>query len=1091
MKNVNYGIRGSGGGGEEEQPSQHTPVESPDSLHSKQYARIIDLVSEGEIYGLVDQSNPLKSIYLDGTPIVSASGTVNFTGASVTTRNGTQSQSYIPGFSSVESEVAMSAPILYANPLTERIYHNEGTDAVRITISIPTLTLSNVDNGDLSGTSVYIYIQYNTNESGWVTAVNDTITGKTTSRYQRSYVIQLPAITSGHWDIRVGRYTADSTTQYLQNKTYWDSYTKIINAKLSYPNSALVALNIDSSYFRSIPSRGYDIKGLKVKLPDNYNPTTRVYTGVWSGNMTGYGWTDNPAWCFYDMITNDRYGLGEFISESQIDKWSLYTIAQYCDELVDNGSGGLEPRFTCNLYLQTREEAYKVINAMASIFRAIVYWAGGAIVPVQDSPSTPVALFTPANVIDGQFNYEGSSARARHTVVLVSWNDPANFYKQKIEYVEDAESIARYGVIQSEIVAVGCTSRGQAHRIGKWLLTTEKYESEIITFSTGLDGVLVNPGEVIKTSDPTRAGDRMGGRVVSATTTSVEIDAPILIESGKTYTLWVTLPDGTVVYKPVITTVGTHTTLEVSEAFSAAPLTNSMWVIACQCLIPETWRVISISEVEGSKASITAVAYREDKYAAVENNLALEPLPTSSQTVLTPNPVSNLDIVESLYLVGLGVVGTKATVSWTPGEGASHFIIRYTKLNENTVEVSTRSTSIDIGPLADGQYTFSVTAVSVLGGLSDATSKAVELLGKSYPPNDVSNFNLAVVNGHAYISWDASTDLDVIVGGNLRLRFTPEIAAPNWNNSIDIGNLIPGSTTSVVLPLLTGSYLAKWVDSTGNHSINAVYTTTDAADMLALNVLETINKHPTFPGVYTKVEYDGGLNAIKLSGSIDSILPNIDTWGNIDSLINIANVGTYEFDNYFDLGSVYTSRITSVIKVESYATNDLIDNYTQDIDDWSTIDGTVIDNFNAVLMISTTNGDPAASPTWSAWQPFYVGDWTARAYKFRLDVIAYDSSGTSNIAIKELTVLVDMPDRTESGEDIQFNSTTIISPNTLRVTFGTPYKAVPNVSISPQSMLVGDFYTLTNKNVTGFDIIFRNSAGTYITRTFDWRAKGY
>jgi predicted phage tail protein len=406
-------IIGAGGGGKGGGGSARVAQEAPDSLRSKAYARVVDLVCEGEIEGL---AAGLQSVYLDDTPIQNPDGSYNFTGVTLETRPGTQQQSYIPGFSSVENEVAVGVECKANQPVVRTI-NDPDVDAVRIKVSIPTLTLQDTTNGDLNGTSVSYAIDVQAHGAGYVQILADTVSGKTTSRYQRSYYIPLTG--TGPWDVRLRRITADSTQTSLQNKTFLESYTEVIESKLRYPNSALMALRVDASQFTSIPRRSYDLKLLRVRIPSNYFPETRSYAGVWDGTFK-VAWTDNPAWCFYDLVTSTRYGLGSFIPESQVDKWALYRVARYCDELVPNGLGGYEPRFTCNLYLQSREQAYKVVQDMASIFRGMAYWSGGAITVTQDAPQDAVYQFTAANVIGGEFAYQGSSARARHTVALVS-----------------------------------------------------------------------------------------------------------------------------------------------------------------------------------------------------------------------------------------------------------------------------------------------------------------------------------------------------------------------------------------------------------------------------------------------------------------------------------------------------------------------------------------------------------------------------------------------------------------------------------------------------------------------------------------------
>ncbi|MFM1788272.1 MAG: hypothetical protein RLZZ166_739, partial [Pseudomonadota bacterium] len=330
---------GKGGGG-----SARVAQEAPDSLRSKAYARVVDLVCEGEIEGL---AAGLQSVYLDDTPIQNSDGSYNFTGVTLEARTGTQQQNYIPGFSSVENEVSVGVECKYDQPVVRSITDPD-VDAVRIKVSIPTLTLQDTTNGDLNGTLVTYAIDLQSRGAGYVQILQDTVSGKTSSRYQRSYYVPLSG--TGPWDVRLRRITADSTQTSLQNKTFLESYTEVIESKLRYPNSALMALRVDASQFTSIPRRSYDLKLLRVRIPSNYFPETRSYAGVWDGSFK-VAWTDNPAWCFYDLVTNTRYGLGNYILESQVDKWALYRVAKYCDELVPNGLGGYEPRFTCNLYL--------------------------------------------------------------------------------------------------------------------------------------------------------------------------------------------------------------------------------------------------------------------------------------------------------------------------------------------------------------------------------------------------------------------------------------------------------------------------------------------------------------------------------------------------------------------------------------------------------------------------------------------------------------------------------------------------------------------------------------------------------------------
>ena len=994
-------IRGAGGGGKGGGGSQRAPVESPDSLRSRQFARVLDATSEGEVVGLV---NGLKSVYLDDTPVENADGSLNFQGVVLVERTGTQNQSYVPGFGAVESETAVSVEVTAALPVVRSV-GNPNANAVRVTISIPQLTLQNTSNGDITGTSVQIAIDLQNNGGGFVEQLQDTISGKTTSRYQRAYRVELPG--SGPWDIRVRRVTPDSTTANLQNATYWASYTELIDVKLRYPNTALCALSVDAERFQTIPRRGYEMKGLKVRIPSNYDPIARTYAGAWDGTFTT-DWTNNPAWCFYDMLTAKRYGLGEFVDVSQVDKWALYRIAQYCDELVPNGFGGTEPRFTCNLYIQSREDAYSLISNMASIFCGVTYWAGGSIVATQDAPPLGIAkLYTPANVIQtdsGGFNYSGSSAKTRHTVALVTWNDPADRYRQKIEYVEDPDGIARLGVVQTEVVAMGCTSRGQAHRFGRRLLYSERMETEVVSFRTGLDGLDIAPGDVIQTSDPVRAGVRMGGRVVSASTSEVTLDAAVEIDGLKSYTLWVTLPDGTVQSRAAYPSAGEAAVVPVSPAFDDAPQAGAVWVLAASDLVPETWRVISISEAEkGTQAEVTALAYRADKYDAVERDMILAPLQTSSLNTGANTP-TNLRVTEALYLVNPAVVGARVTVSWTGS--AFYYELQYRRRGNNWQVLTTQNPSVDIQPVDPGIYDFAVVAVNAIGVRSNAALATYEVRGKYAVPEDVEGLTVTKVSGVALAAWLQHPALDVIVGGEIVIRHTPEIEMANWNDSYVLDQF-PGANVSGLVPLMTGTYFAKARDSSGNWSVTEARFVATEGMVTGFTTVGTTVQAPGFPGAKTGLVAQGGMLSLGSAALIDSMLTDIDLWPTIDAIGGVIPSGSYDFDAPLDLGTVATRRFEVDLAALSFDTGDYIDSRESNIDDWDSFDGSVINDCDVTVLASTTNEDPLTATDWTEEAPFFVSDFTCRAARFR--AVLESGNPTHNIAVSRLTVRAKVP----------------------------------------------------------------------------------
>lgn len=708
---------GKGGGG-----AARAAVEAPDSLRSRDYVRVLGVLSSGPVFGPTDSAHPLRCLYLDDTPVEASDGTRNFKDLAIFFLPGTVDQSYIPGFQSAESASSVNVQVEAATPWTQTITDTTA-DAVRITVSLPAIYKQNTSNGDITGTVVTLKIQRKNSGGSFTDILTNSIDGKQRSTYKRSYRIPLPAGT-GPWDIRVVRITGDSTSSALQNDTYVDAYSLIYEGKFSYPYSALCGIDINAEQFSRVPLIAADMKGLLVRVPSNYDPETRAYTGAWDGTFSAPTWTNNPAWVFFDLLTHPRYGLGKFIPEASVDKWTLYRIAQYCDELVDDGDGGEEPRFTCNLVLQTRQEALKVMSDLASIFRGLVYFAAGLITPTQDAPADPVAHFTRANVVEGQFLYRGSARRARHTVALVTWNDLEDLGRLKTEYVEDSDAVERYGVRELNLTGFGCTSRGQAHRIGKWALATEQRETDTVVFRASLEAAVVVPGDIIETSDPARAGRGMGGRIHSATTSSVVLDRSVLLEGGETYELSVYPPDGGApVTRAVTTGAGTVSTLAVSPAFAAAPPAQSVWLLKASNLQPETWRVISVAETDNPlEYEVTALQHDPTKYAFVEQDLVLAPPPTSllpSAWTCQP-PIGPLGF-EMVYRTTEVTFEASLEVSW--GRSEDPFVRSYAVLVrkdagnwEHFGDVSAPEIRIPLD--SPGDFEFEVVAVNTVGARS-------------------------------------------------------------------------------------------------------------------------------------------------------------------------------------------------------------------------------------------------------------------------------------------------------------------------------------------------------------------------------------
>lgn len=822
---IGHGGGGKGGGGGAAKEAENT-------LKASQYADIIDLLGEGEIVGLVDGD---KSIYLDGVPLKASDGINNFEDFKYYVRTGTQDQDPVPSaltgtvntIQNPNASNAITKSYPTAAPQTITVTDNR-VKRVDLTVAVQQLTEQNKKNGDLYGSEVSFQISLKTQNGVWQVYKTATIKGKCTSVYQETHEV-LVNTTDFPIYIKLERTSDDATSVSISNKLYWYTYTLHIPTILRYPNSALVNITINSEQFTSIPTRGYDVKGLKIRVPTNYNPDTRVYTGTWDGTFK-IAWTDNPVWVFYDLIVEPRYGMGEYLKDYQVDKWALYSIAQYCDQLVPNGFGGTEPRFTCNLYIYTQEEAFKVITSIASIFRAMQYWALSQFSLNADMPKDPVAQFTPSNVLNGAFSYAGSSAKTRHTVALVTWNDPDNMYKQKIEYVEDYEGVSRYGIIQTDVIALGCTSQGQAHRLGKWLLYTEQMETETVTFDVSIENALLMPGEVIQTTDPFRSGARMGGRaksVISQSTIELDSTGDTILTDGE-YMISLFVPDITTTYDAVL---GTNTSsrnpkLEIREGtilnnifyaytpFSTMPNPDAVWVASATAVRePEYWRIVSIVEGDAGTgtATITALEYRKDKYAFVENDIVLEARPTSTINAEKPEPPYipaesyGSYFHEYMFYSAPSVFSTAAFISWAGT--TSSYIVRWSRDNITWEQKEVFQPSIDIKPIGLGTCYIEIRGKNYLGRLSNTLSLTVEVLGKLALPQDVKNLTVDKTDKGLVIDWESNDDPDQftypdldIAGYEIRQLATTITLDPTtklvgdrvvWKTAEELGKTVP------------------------------------------------------------------------------------------------------------------------------------------------------------------------------------------------------------------------------------------------------------------------------------------------------------
>lgn len=739
------GLQLAGAGGKSGSNGR-TPVETPDSLHSMAVARIIDLVSEGEIRGLVAGN---QSIYLNQVPIQNPDGGLNFAGVTVDTRSGTQDQEYIPGFPSVENEISVNVELRSDQPVVRTV---SGSDlsAVRIRLAVPALQKVDEENGDRNGYSISYAVDVSVDGGAYTTVLNDAITGKTTTQYERSRRIDLPA--GSQWQVRIRRLTPNQNNSLISDVVNVLSMTEIIDVKLRYPNSALCAVQVDASQFQNIPSRSYRVWGRIIRVPSNYDPIGRTYSGVWDGTFKS-AWTNNPAWVFFDIVTNDRFGLGNRIPLDWVDKWRLYQIARYCDQLVSDGMGGQEPRFTCSLYLQSRADAYKVLQDMAGMFRGISFYAAGQVMASADMPKDPGPTYSQANVIEGRFHYEGSGRKARHTVALVSWTDPDDFGRQKVEVVQHLDAIARYGVNQTEVTAIGCHSRAQAQRVGNHILYTESLETETVSFAVGLDALNCMPGDVIQVADPNRAGRRNAGRIRAAGASSLTLDlVPETMAVGDT--LRATLPSGRTEGRTINGIDAATGVVTVSAPWSAVPVPQSVWATESSDLVLQLFRVIAVTEGEELTYNITALKHVPGKYAAIDDGTRLELPPISIIPPSVQPPPTNVAL-SSHVVIEQGIATPTLTIQWDPADKAIAYDVEWRRDDLNWVRAGRVATSsIEVPGIYAGQYLARVRAVNALNAVSlPAMSPLTTIAGKTEPPPAVTSLTATSIVFGIRLAW--------------------------------------------------------------------------------------------------------------------------------------------------------------------------------------------------------------------------------------------------------------------------------------------------------------------------------------------------
>jgi len=1079
-----------------------------DALSSKQFNTIVEIISEGEIEGFATPSKrgiatnnaayktaALTDVFLNKTPVINIGTDLtdaeflakaqnpndsdfNFKNVGFDFRLGTSNQTFIQGIKNTETEISLGTTVTTSTAVTHTVTSSD-VNAVRVTLRFPSLQKFE-DDGDINGVEVELRIKTIENNGTTKTAITDTVKGRSTNAYFRDYIIEFTSTTSYPVQVRVERITADSTDPKLINAFSFHTATNIIFQQNAYPNTALSALRLNAEQFPRIPNRRFRLRGIKVEIPNNAtvrSDGSLEYTGTWDGTFkTDKAWTSDPAWILYDLLRNDRYGCS--IPADNINKFTFKTVSEYSSEQIDDGDGGTEARFSCNVNITQSQDAFKLINQIASVMQVMPFYSAGSISVSQDAPAEPMFLFNRSNVTEEGFLYAGSSLKTRNTVINVSYFDMVT-QDLDVETVEASASLqSKYGVVIKNINAFACTSRGQARRLGRWFLYNEQNSGETCTFSTTIDaGVSVRCGHIIEISDPVKAGVRRGGRIKSATNQIITLDdfentdIPSITANP---TLSVMLPDNTLETKVidnisdnVITVVGTY---------SQTPNSNAAYILETSTLETTKWRVISVKENDNCTFTITALSHENDKYSFVEDG---SPLPTRSISTLTEKKAApkGLRAEEQIVEINNRAV-TKIFLDWQNVSGASKYRVYYRYENGDFIQIDTTSTNLEILNTKVGNYEFKVFSYNALNEPStNPATYEFTAIGQTAVPADVQNLSLEPINDEQVrLRWSQTTDLDVKFGGQVYVRHSPRIdGSGSFSNSTDLIEALSGNTTEAVVPAKSGEYVLKFRDLGGRFSDGEASVILTIPTLREELTLPQIREQTAFSG--TKTNTTVASNKLKLT----------------DPSSNAS--GSYTFNTLYDLGAVFSLKINSHILSTSENVSTLFDSIPN-VDALANFDGDPAEKTNASLLVRTTNDNPSGSPTYSSYNNFQSGTFRARAFDFKAELESNDTN--ENILISELGVDAFMQARTEQ-------STTLISSGAgaKNVTFAAPFftgtSAIggstsaypPSIGITAQNMASGDFFEVTNITGTGFTVTFKNSSNTAVSRNFSYSAVGY
>ncbi len=1084
------------------------------TLSSKQFASLVDVLSEGEIEGSATASKAgitdknsnnyvnafLKDIYLDGTQIYQQSAPnenarprssfLNYKNVEFDARYGTSNQSHLKGAKAIARERAVGVTVEKNSPVVETITDNT-IDAVRVTIGFPQLKHIK-DNGDIDGELVDVDVKLIQNNGTTTTEIQDTVIGKSNDAYFRDYIITLPDNCVFPIQIKVIRGKNDSTDPLIIDAFQFTSLTELTYEKRSYPNVAHTRLRFDSSISNTIPTRKFRIRGVKVKIPHNGTVDRSNGSITYSGNFNGTfrtnkKWCSDPAWILYDLLTNTRYGAG--IDESAIDVYAFYSASVYNNELIDDGTntGTKEPRFSCNINLNNSAEAYNLINELCTTMNVMPFYDAGSITISQDRPSDPTYQFTLANVLEGGFTYSGSSQKTRHTVFNVAYFDMET---QTVDYETTTDTQAnldKLGSVTKDVTAFACTSRGQAARLGRWFLYNEQNATETCTFTASIEsGVVVRPGQIIQISDPVRSGVRRGGRIIGASNIAIQVDdtANTDLDKSNNAKLSVILPNGTITTHRVKDIIGNEISIEGS--FPNTPNVNSIWILENRTIKPTTWRVTSIVE-NGLNYTITALTHNSSKYGFVEDNSPLVEKSISILNEIKPAP-TGLSATEQIIAINNKAV-SKLSFSWQGVKGVNQYRIVYRYNNGNPIMRDIQSTDFDILNSDIGTYEVRVFSLNAIGEISvNAATLNFSALGKTANPSDVQNLRVEPVDSkNIRLRWDQSVETDVLHGGFCRIRHSPKTdGTGTFQNATDIDKLA-GNSTQIVVPYVEGEYLIRFVDDGGRLSKNSASIIVDLPDALGALLVQTRreeNDDPKFQGNKTNIVRDDTINSLKLTNPATNAS------------------GEYEFKDILDLGGVFSLDLKRHLLTEGFYVGTLFDSRTALIDSWSDFDGAEATDVNAELLVAVTKDAPAGTNyapsdfSNKTFNTFVNGIFEGRGFKFKLKISTNDPA--QNIKVSELGYTATFQRRQEQS------ATAIASGGAVKnIAFDKPFftgtpqllganSNLPSIGITAlDNITSGDYFQVTNISATGFSVHFKDSSNASINRNFNFVAVGF